>query len=65
MEVERFGIKITVVALGFFRRDLLDARNLRWPSNVIEDYAAEGDIAEAWSACHGKQQGDPAKPRFW
>jgi NAD(P)-dependent dehydrogenase (short-subunit alcohol dehydrogenase family) len=60
-EVEQFGIKITVVAPGFFRTDLLDARNVRWPSNVIEDYAAEGNIQETWSAYHGKQQGDPAK----
>lgn len=60
-EVEQFGIKITVVAPGFFRTDLLDTRNVRWPSNVIEDYAAEGNIQETWSAYHGKQQGDPAK----
>ncbi len=25
------------------------------------NYAADGDIAETWSAYHGKQQGDPAK----
>ena len=31
-EVERFGIKITVVEPGFFRTDLLDDRNVRWPS---------------------------------
>jgi NAD(P)-dependent dehydrogenase (short-subunit alcohol dehydrogenase family) len=49
-EVKRFGIKITVVEPGFFRTDLLDARNVRWPSNVIEDYAAEGNIPETWSA---------------
>jgi NAD(P)-dependent dehydrogenase (short-subunit alcohol dehydrogenase family) len=60
-EVEQFGIKITVVAPGFFRTDLLDARNVRWPSNVIEDYAAEGNMQETWSAYHGKQQDDPAK----
>jgi len=29
--------------------------------NAIENYAAEGDIPEMWSAYHGKQQGDPAK----
>jgi hypothetical protein len=57
----RADIKITVVAPGFFRTDLLDARNVRWPSNVIEDYAPEGNIQETWSAYHSKQQGDPAK----
>jgi NAD(P)-dependent dehydrogenase (short-subunit alcohol dehydrogenase family) len=60
-EVEQFGIKITVVEPGFFRTDLLDARNVRWGSNVIEDYAAEGNVQEMWSAYHGTQQGDPAQ----
>lgn len=60
-EVEQFGIKITVVEPGFFRTDLLDARNIRWSGNVIEDYAAEGNVQEMWSPYHGTQQGDPAK----
>ena len=60
-EVEQFGIKITVVAPGFFHTDLLVVRNVRWPTNVIENYVAEGDIPETWSAYHGKQQGDLAK----
>ena len=41
-EVEKFGIKITVVEPGFFRTELMDARNIRWASNHIDDYAAEG-----------------------
>jgi NAD(P)-dependent dehydrogenase (short-subunit alcohol dehydrogenase family) len=56
-----FGITITVVEPGFFRTDLLDARNVRWGSNVIEDDAAEGNVQEMWSPYHGTQQGDPAK----
>ncbi len=60
-EVESFGIKITLVEPGFFRTDLLDARNARWPSNAIEDYAAEGKPKEVWSAYNGTQQGDPEK----
>src|SRR3989449_11045785 len=60
-EVEKFGIKITVVEPGFFRTDLLDAHNVRWPSKAIEDYAAEGNVQETWSAYSGTQQGDPAK----
>ncbi|MEH2009498.1 SDR family NAD(P)-dependent oxidoreductase [Nostoc sp.] len=60
-EVEQFGIKITVVEPGFFRTDLLDARNIMWASNVIEDYAAEGNVQQMWSPYHGTQQGDPAK----
>jgi NAD(P)-dependent dehydrogenase (short-subunit alcohol dehydrogenase family) len=60
-EVEKFGIKITLVEPGFFRTDLLDGRNVRWPSNAIEDYAAEGNVQQTWSAYHGTQQGDPEK----
>jgi len=60
-EVEQFGIKITVVEPGFFRTDLLDARNVRYSTNTIDDYAAEGSTREMWSPYHGTQQGDPAK----
>ena len=60
-EVERFGIKITLVEPGFFRTDLLDERNVKWPSKAIEDYAAEGNVQETWSAYNGTQQGDPEK----
>jgi NAD(P)-dependent dehydrogenase (short-subunit alcohol dehydrogenase family) len=60
-EVERFGIKITLVEPGFFRTDLLDARNVKWPSQAIEDYAAEAKPKDMWSAYNGTQQGDPEK----
>jgi NAD(P)-dependent dehydrogenase (short-subunit alcohol dehydrogenase family) len=60
-EMEKFGIKITVVEPGFFRTDLLDAHNVRWVSKVIEDYAPEGRAEDMWSRYHGTQPGDPAK----
>jgi NAD(P)-dependent dehydrogenase (short-subunit alcohol dehydrogenase family) len=60
-EVEKFGIKITVVEPGFFRTDLLDAHNIRWVSKVIEDYAPEAKAEDMWSQYHGTQPGDPAK----
>src|SRR6266849_1798308 len=60
-EVEKFGIKITVVEPGFSRTDLLDAHNVRWVSKVIEDYAPEGTAENMWSQYHGTQPGDPAK----
>src|SRR6476646_7024499 len=60
-EVEKFGIKITVVEPGFFRTDLLDAHNVRWVSKVVEDYAPEGTARDMWSQYHGTQPGDPAK----
>lgn len=60
-EVERFGIKVTLVEPGFFRTDLLDDRNAKYPANAIEDYAAEGKPKDMWSAYNGTQQGDPVK----
>ncbi|ACM29299.1 SDR family NAD(P)-dependent oxidoreductase [Rhizobium rhizogenes] len=60
-EVEQFGIKITAVAPGFFRTDLLDAQNAKYAASTIEDYAAEGSAEDMWSGYNGKQSGDPAK----
>jgi len=61
LEVEQFGIKVTIVEPGFFRTDLLDPRNVKWNANRIEDYAAEGNVQEIWSGYNGTQLGDPAK----
>jgi len=60
-EVEPFGIRITTVAPGFFRTDLLDAGNAKYAKSSIADYAAEGTAEAMWSGYDGKQQGDPAK----
>jgi NAD(P)-dependent dehydrogenase (short-subunit alcohol dehydrogenase family) len=60
-EIEPFGIKITVVAPGFFRTNLLDAQNAKYARSLIEDYAAEGSAEDMWSGYNGVQQGDPAK----
>jgi NAD(P)-dependent dehydrogenase (short-subunit alcohol dehydrogenase family) len=60
-EVEKFGIKITVVEPGFFGTDLLDSHNVRWVSKVIEDYAPEGTAEAMWSQYNGAQPNDPAK----
>jgi NAD(P)-dependent dehydrogenase (short-subunit alcohol dehydrogenase family) len=61
-EVEKFGIKITVVEPGFFRTDLLDGQNVRRVSKVIEDYAPEGTAEDMWSPSYnGTQPNDPAK----
>ena len=61
-EVGRFGIRVTVVEPGFFRTDLLDAANVKWPSQRIDDYAAvEEGAREMWSPYAGTQPGDPDK----
>ena len=60
-EVEQFGIKVVVVAPGFFRTDLLNAQNARYSASTIDDYAAEGTAKDMWSSYDGTQQGNPAK----
>ncbi len=59
-EVERFGIKLTVVEPGFFRTGLLDPSSVEWSSKHIEDYGPAGNIAAAWGAYDGQQPNDPA-----
>jgi NAD(P)-dependent dehydrogenase (short-subunit alcohol dehydrogenase family) len=60
-EVERFGIKMTVVEPGFFRTELLDSRNVKYAVSSVADYAAEGPAEAMWSPYDGKQPGDPNK----
>ena len=61
-EVEKFGIKVTVVEPGFFRTDLLSTGNVRYPEARIDDYAAAEESAEQmWAVYAGKQPGDPSR----
>ena len=46
-EVERFGIKVTVVEPGFFRTDLLNPQAVECSSEHIEHYGPAGNIAAA------------------
>ena len=59
-EVDRFGIKVTVVEPGFFRTGLLDPNSVEWSREHIEDYGPAGNIAAAWSVYDGQQPNDPA-----
>jgi NAD(P)-dependent dehydrogenase (short-subunit alcohol dehydrogenase family) len=61
LELEKFGIDVTVVAPGFFRTDFLDASSVRYAAAAIDDYSAHGKVADAYGAYHGKQPGDPAR----
>jgi len=60
-EVERFGIKMTIVEPGFFRTSLLDKRNAEVIDSRIDDYAGETTTSDTWAAYNGTQQGDPLK----
>ena len=61
LEVEPFGIKLTIVEPGFFRTSLLSARNVSYAKSSIPDYAHEGSAEAIWSAYDGKQPNDPDK----
>ena len=60
-EVEPFGIRLTTVAPGFFRTDLLDAANAKYATSSVADYAAEGSAEAIWSVHDGQQQGSPPR----
>lgn len=60
-EVERFGIKLTVVEPGFFRTSFLNQQNAAVVETTIEDYAAQGSARDAYAAYDGTQLGDPLK----
>jgi NAD(P)-dependent dehydrogenase (short-subunit alcohol dehydrogenase family) len=61
-EVEPFGIRVTLVELGYFRTDFLNARSARYSDGEIAEYASYRDQARArYDAYNQKQPGDPAK----
>jgi NAD(P)-dependent dehydrogenase (short-subunit alcohol dehydrogenase family) len=61
LEVEKFGINVTIVEPGFFRSKLLDQGSACFIETKIEDYAAEGSTRDMWAPYDGKQNGDPKK----
>jgi NAD(P)-dependent dehydrogenase (short-subunit alcohol dehydrogenase family) len=59
-EVKPFGVKVTVVAPGFFRTSFLDKGDELVSKNSIEEYHVEA-LVDRLRAMNGKQPGDPDK----
>ncbi len=60
-EVERFGIKVTVVEPGYFRTDLLAPQSIVFGEIAIDGYDAPVNIKASRHSYSGRQPGDPAK----
>lgn len=61
-EVERFGIKVTIVEPGFFRTGFLEDNSLRFGGAEVADYAEQSQEKQAlYRGLSGQQPGDPAK----
>ncbi|MBN8470222.1 SDR family oxidoreductase [Corallococcus exiguus] len=60
-EVERFGIKVTIVEPGFFRTDLLAPQSVVFGDLAVEGYDAPAAVKAQWQGYHHNQSGDPAK----
>jgi NAD(P)-dependent dehydrogenase (short-subunit alcohol dehydrogenase family) len=60
-EVERFGIKVTVVEPGFFRTDLLAPQSVVFGELAVEGYDSPAAVKTQWQSYHRNQSGDPAK----
>jgi NAD(P)-dependent dehydrogenase (short-subunit alcohol dehydrogenase family) len=61
MEVERFGITVTLVEPGFFRTDFLEPTSVSYAAATIGDYADGGGVKDVYEAYNGRQAGDPAR----
>jgi NAD(P)-dependent dehydrogenase (short-subunit alcohol dehydrogenase family) len=60
-EVERLGIKVTVIEPGFFRTDLLAPQSVVFGDVAVDGYDAPDAIKAQWQGYHQTQTGDPAK----
>lgn len=60
-EVDRFGIKVTVVEPGFFRTDLLAPGSAVFGDLPVEGYDPPAAVKAQWQTHHHTQSGDPEK----
>jgi NAD(P)-dependent dehydrogenase (short-subunit alcohol dehydrogenase family) len=60
-EVDRFGIKVTLVEPGFFKTDLLAPHSVVFGDIRIEGYDPPEAVKKQWQSYNGTQTGDPAK----
>jgi NAD(P)-dependent dehydrogenase (short-subunit alcohol dehydrogenase family) len=60
LEAKPFGIRVTVVAPGYFRTSFLDKGSVRSAYNKIPEYNSV-QLEEAMQRMDGNQPGDPAK----
>ena len=61
-EVAQFGIKVTVVAPGYFRTEFLDENSLNLPQHRLEAYTAIRESERVHNdQIQGNQPGDPVK----
>lgn len=62
LELDPFGIKVTIIEPGYFRTDFFSSKSIRTGVGQVDGYAEMRDRQREFvSARHGHQPGDPVK----